>query len=86
MKKEGSSMSKLNPIIENGLLREGGRIRRVPVPYHVILPYKHHVTELIIREHHQGVGHSGISFVIPETEVLDSEREISCAQSPQQVY
>ena len=68
MKKDGASMSKLNPIIEEGLPRAGGRIRRAPVPYDVkhpvLLPYKHHVTELIIREHHQGVGHLGQESVL----------------------
>lgn len=68
MKKAGASVSKLNPRIENGLLRAGGRIGRAPLPYElkhpVILPYKHHVTDLIIRDHHQRMGHLGQESVL----------------------
>ena len=68
MKKAGTSVSKLNPRIENGPLRAGGRIRRAPLPYKlkhpVILPYKHHVTDLIIRDHHQRMGHLGQESVL----------------------
>lgn len=63
MKKVGASVSKVNPRIENGLLRAGGHIGRTPLSYElkhpVILPYKHHVTDLIIRDHHQRMGHLG---------------------------
>ena len=45
----------------NGPLRAGGRIGRAPFPYElkhpVILPYKHHATDLIMRDHHQRMGH-----------------------------
>ena len=68
MKEAGASVSKLNPRIENGLLRAGGRIGRAPLPYDlkhpVILPYKHHVTDLIIRDHHQRMGHLGQESVL----------------------
>ena len=68
MKKAGASVSKLNPRIENGLLGAGGRIGRAPLPYelkhNVILPYKHHVTDLIIRDHHQRMGHLGQESVL----------------------
>ena len=68
MKKAGASVSKLNPRIENGPLRAGGRIGRAPLPYElkhpVILPYKHHVTDLIIRDHHQRMGHLGQESVL----------------------
>ena len=68
MKKAGASVSKLNPRIENGPLRAGGRIGRAPLPYKlkhpVILPYKHHVTDLIIRDHHQRMGHLGQESVL----------------------
>ena len=68
MKKAGTSVSKLNPRIENGLLGAGGRIGRAPLPYelkhNVILPHKHHVTDLIIRDHHQRMGHLGQESVL----------------------
>ena len=68
MKKAGASVSKLNPRIENWLLRAGGRIGRAPLPYEmkhpVILPYKLHVTDLIIRDHHPRMGHLGQESVL----------------------
>ena len=68
MKKAGASVSKLNPRIENGLLRAGGRIGKAPLPYElkhpVILPYKDHVTDVIIRDHHQRMGHLGQELVL----------------------
>ena len=68
MKIAGASVSKLNPRIENGLLPAGGRIGRAPLPYElkhpVILPYKHHVTDLIISDHHQRMGHLGQESVL----------------------
>ena len=68
MKKTGASVRELNPRIENGLLRAGGRIGRAPLQYElkhpVILPYKHHVTDLIIRDHHQRMGHLGQESVL----------------------
>lgn len=68
MKKTGASISKLNPQVEDGLLRAGGRIGRAPLSYElkhpVILPYKHHVTDLIIKDHHLKMGHMGQESVL----------------------
>ena len=68
MKKMGASISKLNPQVQDGLLRVGGRIGRAPLSYElkhpVILPYKHHITDLIIRDHHLKVGHMGQESVL----------------------
>ena len=68
MKKMGASISKLNPQVQDGLLRVGGRIGRAPLSYElkhpVILPNKHHVTDLIIRDHHLKVGHMGQESVL----------------------
>ena len=45
------------------MLRVGGRLGRAPVDFDskhpVILPQRSHFTELVIREHHALVGHSG---------------------------
>lgn len=66
MKKTGASISKLNPQVHDGLLRVGGRIGQAPLSYDlrhpVILPYKHHVTALIIN--HLKVGHMGQESVL----------------------
>ena len=68
MKKMGASMSKLNPQVHDKLLRVGGRIGQAPLSYDlkhpVILPYKHHVTDLIIKDHHLKVGHIGQESVL----------------------
>ena len=68
MKKMGASISKLNPQVHDGLLRVGGRIGQAPLCYDlkhpVILPYKHHVTDLIIKDHHLKVGHMGQESVL----------------------
>ena len=68
MKKMGASISKLNAQVRDGLLRVGGRIGQAPLCYDlrhpVILPYKHHVTDLIIKDHHLKVGHMGQESVL----------------------
>ena len=68
MKKMGASISKLNPQVHEGLLRVGGRIGQAPLFYGlkhpVILPYKHHVTDLIITDHHLNVGHMSQESVL----------------------
>ncbi|XP_041484654.1 uncharacterized protein LOC121431209 [Lytechinus variegatus] len=60
------SLDKLDPILVDGLLRVGGRLDRAPVEnslkYPLILPSHHHVTELIVVDHHQKVGHSGMGM------------------------
>ena len=52
----------------NGPLWAGGCIGRAPLPYElkhpVILPYKHHATCLILRDHHQRMGHLGQESVL----------------------
>ena len=62
--KKTSSLFRLNPFLdENGLLRVGGRIKHVMVSFDVkhpiILPSKNHVTELIVRHHHERINHQG---------------------------
>ncbi|XP_077971337.1 uncharacterized protein LOC144425694 [Styela clava] len=50
--------------MKDGFIRVGGRLRNAPVDFDVkhpiILPHKHHVTEMIIREHHVSTHHSGM--------------------------
>lgn len=59
-----SSLYKLDPFVDqDGLIRVGGRIRRADVPidvkHPVIIPRKGHLTELLIKHHHQKVNHMG---------------------------
>ncbi|XP_041461181.1 uncharacterized protein LOC121412436 [Lytechinus variegatus] len=62
-RQKSSRLDKLHPIKVDGLLRVGGRLSRAPLTdeekHPIILPNDHHVTTLIIKEHHQQVGHSG---------------------------
>ena len=62
--KKTSSLFRLNPFLdENGVLRVGGRIKHAMVSFDVkhpiILPSKNHVSELIVRHHHERINHQG---------------------------
>ena len=61
-------LQKLSPVISDGILRVGGRLKNAPVAYDVkhpiILPSDTHYTELVIREHHKRVGHSGMGHLV----------------------
>ena len=51
------SLCKLNPVLDGeGILRVGGRLENADVSYdtkhQIILPYRHHVTNLIIQKYH----------------------------------
>ena len=63
LRKAGTSLRQLNLQLKEGLLRVGGRLQNAPVAYErkhpIILPYKHHVTDLIIRQYHETLGHMG---------------------------
>ena len=63
--KRCSAFRRLNPVLFEGVLRVGGRLSKAPIEFAVkhpvILPSSHHVTRLIIEEHHKAVGHSGMS-------------------------
>ena len=66
--KKSSTIVKLDPKMVDGLLRVGGRLRHAPMEvdarYPIILPKRHHVTELFIREYHERCGHSGLDHVL----------------------
>lgn len=66
--KAGASACKLNPRMNDGLLVVGGRLQNARVDegakHPMILPYKHHVTVLIIKHHHAAVGHMGQESVL----------------------
>ena len=62
--KKSSSLYKLDPFLdEHGVLRVGGRLKRASFSsefkHPVILPRKHHVTDLVIGYYHQQVEHQG---------------------------
>ena len=61
--KKKSQLRKLNPMLVDGVVVVGGRLAMAPVSDSVkhppILPARHHVTDLIIRQAHSQVGHQG---------------------------
>ncbi|XP_033098562.1 uncharacterized protein LOC117102417 [Anneissia japonica] len=67
---KGSNLTKLNPKLNEGILRVGGggRIENAPIPenmkHQIILPRDHHVTTLIIQHIHKRIGHKGLNHVL----------------------
>ena len=86
LKKAGASIRWLNPQLKEGLLRVGGRLVNAPFgderKHPIILPYKHHVTDLIIKQCPENWCHMGQESVLSslrERDGLDCEREIGDA-------
>ena len=63
-----SSLRKLNPFISNGVLRIRSRLTHADlvddVKYSIILPQKHHITDLIIGYYHEREGLAGYAHVL----------------------
>lgn len=61
--KKGSSIHRLDPVLDNGILRVGGRLRRTAMPekrkHPAILAKNHHVSALILRHFHVQTEHGG---------------------------
>lgn len=61
--KRSSAILKLDPVLEDGMLRVGGRISMSAMPqeilHPVILPKECHIAKLILRDIHERVGHGG---------------------------
>ena len=72
--KASSSICKLNPILDEGMLRVGGRISRLAMPIEmknpIILPKGSHISMLVLRDIHQRVGHSGRSHMLSQGRCL----------------
>ncbi|XP_064624606.1 uncharacterized protein LOC135486053 [Lineus longissimus] len=67
-----SPIADLGPILVNGELRVGGRLRRAPTllsdkKHPLILPRKHHVSILITRRCHEKLAHCGREQTVAET-------------------
>ena len=62
-----SSLQNLCPVLQEGVLRVGGRLENAEVDYEVkhpvIIPGKHRVAELVIRDYHQNNGHVGLNMM-----------------------
>ncbi|KAL7826237.1 hypothetical protein SRHO_G00339750 [Serrasalmus rhombeus] len=63
-----SNISSLDPILENGFLRVGGRFNKMAMPisqqHPAIFPKNSHISRLIMRHIHQTLGHSGRNHVL----------------------
>ncbi|KAI2645449.1 Pro-Pol polyprotein [Labeo rohita] len=77
-----SSILRLDPIIDNGILRVGGRLKRMAMPeeqkHPAILPKQHHVSKLLLRHIHHQTGHSGRNHMLS---TLRKKYWIPCANS-----
>ncbi|XP_068704024.1 uncharacterized protein [Montipora foliosa] len=62
------TVNPLCPILIDGILCVGGRLQNAPIPtevkHPVLLPKKHHVTDLIVRKYHDELGHAGGEHVL----------------------
>ena len=67
---KSSCLFKLDPVLDNGLLRVGGRLNRAAMPeqvkHPIILHKKHPISTLILRHIHERTGHSGRNHMISE--------------------
>ena len=66
---KGSSIANLNPFLDlKKVLRVGGRLRNASIPYaakhQFILPKKHHLSDLLIRDEHRRNAHAGSEYTL----------------------
>ena len=63
-----SKLSNLSPVLIEGTIRVGGRIRHAPIPFDaihpMILPRDHPVSTFIVRHYHEYLGHAGREHVL----------------------
>ena len=66
--KTSSSLAKLDPFLQGGIIRVGGRINHSSFPYSlkhpIILPNKAIITNLLIKNTHIQLGHAGRQHVL----------------------
>ena len=69
---------------ELGVLRVGGRLDRAELPYDaahpMILPKKHHITQLIVADVHNRYRHAGVNHVLAQVRnrywVIDGRQQV----------
>lgn len=66
--KRRSHIFKLAPVLEDGILRVGGRLSRAALPEHTkhpaILTKELHISDVLLRHIHQQVGHGGRNYML----------------------
>ena len=85
-------LHKLNPFLEEEVMRAGGRLRNSDLEYDakhpMILPPNHPITAMIIEKEHGEQGHSGISHVLNNatSTILDYSRASSSTKGLRQLF
>ena len=78
--KKSSSITKLDPILVDRVIRVGGRLHNFPIKqeakHPVILPKDHHISGLIIRHYHLISGHSGVEHTLSMSKLSKERTEI----------
>ncbi|XP_061882235.1 uncharacterized protein LOC133633659 [Entelurus aequoreus] len=68
--RKSSNISRLDPMLDEGMLRVGGRLHRSAMPeeakHPCILPKDAHISTLILRHIHEHTGHSGRNHMLSE--------------------
>lgn len=63
-----SSLYRLDPMLDDGLLRVGGRLHKLAMPeetkHQVILPKDAHISTLLPRHAHEQSAHSGRNYIL----------------------
>lgn len=66
--KKNSSLYKLTPVLQDGVIRVGGRLSRAAMPddakQQVILPKESHITQLVLRHIHDVTAHAGRNHML----------------------
>lgn len=66
--KRSSRIAKLRPMLDNGVIRVGGRISEAAIAFgakfQMIMPPGHHVTQLLIAAFHQRLAHAGRNHIL----------------------
>ena len=77
-----SAIRRLDPILDMNIMRVGGRLNKTAMPMEaknpIILPKQSHISQLILQEIHQQVGHSGRGHMLSR---LRQKFWIPCANS-----
>ncbi|KAI2646060.1 Transposon Tf2-9 polyprotein [Labeo rohita] len=66
--KKGSSIYRLDPFLEDGILRVGGRLHKMAIPedskHQAILPKNSHLSTILLNHIHQTTGHCGKNQIL----------------------